>query len=281
MKSRKSISEIMLIRRIRGFLVLMVLIGAIVWFFTSNIGRDYPRPSSLFYVNDFAGALSEGAADVMLFYGENLYEDTLDEGDGRSQIVLATFLIEDVSEIAEYDRTEIYREWKIGENDMGLLILLFFTESDIEGITTLTMVDQVYYEIGIRMEGYLTTIEVDNAIEETIYTHDDIDVGSVHLYLELCRLVYEKAYPEVFVPMEYDMEAMAEYIETYPEGEASPISDFSMNFITYALSPYASWGSILAYGGLGLMLLIASGGALFNIGGGGSSGGKGGFTRRR
>jgi len=259
----------------------MLLIGALVWFFTSNVGREYPRPSSLFYVNDFAGALSEGAADVMLFYGENLYEDTLDEGEGRSQIVLATFLVEDAMEIADYDRTEIYREWKIGENDMGLLILLFFTESEIDGITYVTLIDKVYYEIGTRMEAYLTTIEVDDAIEETIYKHDDIDHGSVHLYLELCRLIYEKAYPEVFYPMEYDMDSMAEYIDTYTEDDSSLISDFSMNFLTYVFSPYATWGNILAYGGLGLFLLIASGGIIFNIGGGGSSGGKGGFTRRR
>lgn len=282
--------------KIKSLIFLLVVGGAVYLLFFSKVGREYPRPSNLFYVNDFANTLSEGATDVILFYGENMYEDTKNLGEGRSQIVVATFAIEDVSDVANYDKTEIYREWKIGENDMGLLFLFFFVEEEIDGISYPTSEYYIAYEIGYRMEAYITTIEINNAITEALegaeeynngiinfYSEmtavEDYNYGIVNLYLEMTALVYEKAYPEDFYPMEYDMEYVANYIADYPEDATSLEAELSMNLITYLLSPYASWSGFFTYGGIALLVLALGGRFVYHSGGGGSSGGKGGFRR--
>jgi len=270
----------MIIRKLKGLIVLAILAGVVYLLFFSNIGRDYPRPTPLFYVNDFAEVLSDGAADVMLFYGENMYEDTEGEGEGRSQIVVATFMVDSAEDAANYDSTDIYREWKIGENDMGLLVLLYFTETTVDGLTYHELVARDF-ELGERMEAYLTTIEIYQILDNTVWDNPDINMGTVHMYLELCKITYEKAYRDVFYPMEYDLEYLSTYIDDFTQDEETLSSDLSMGFFTYLLSPFASWGGILANGGFVLLAIALTGGFVYNLGGGGSSSGKGVFTRRR
>ena len=63
----------------------------------------------------------------VLYEGETLYDDTKHiKTNGGAQIVVATFLIDELSEMDTFDSTGLFRSWKIGKNDMGLLIILFF-----------------------------------------------------------------------------------------------------------------------------------------------------------
>lgn len=266
-------------RKLFRFVIFIGVIVAIVYF-AMGAGNKYPRPSRLFYVSDFADVLTDGTTDLIIQNAENMFVVTEDEGEGRTQIVIATFLVDSLSEIAEYDRTELYREWEIGENDMGILVLLFFTESVEEDITYVHF-EEIQVELGYQMEAYITTIEIAHAIDETILIEEDFNLGVVHLYFELSRLVYANAYPDVFEPFDYDMEEAALYLESYPEGELGWESDLPMNLLLYLFSPFASISGLLTYGGIALLVFFLGGGTIMTLGAGGSSGGKGVFRRRR
>ncbi len=219
-----------------------------------------------------------GVEDAVLFYGENLYEDTKGEGEGQTQLVLVTFLIDSPADIANYNLTDLYREWKIGDNDMGLLVVIFYQESEEDGITY-KVPYQVSYKLGTRMEAYVTTIEVDHAIRDTINVDEDPQVGALHLYVELARIIYDKAYADVFYPLEYTVEELETYLDTYVPIEDTLGAELSMSFFSYLLSPNASWLGILGYGVLGIIVFGAGGGFILHLGKGGSSGGKGGSRR--
>lgn len=266
------------IRKLKTLLLIIVVIGGTIIILISGVARSYPRPTPAYYINDFAGVLTNSVASAIVFYGENMYEDTKGLGDGRSQIVFATFKVENQSEIYQYDLNKLYNEWKIGENDMGLLIVIFFVEQEIDDITSLEYLVSGY-KIGERMEAYLTAIEVDHAIRDTIDKDDSVLLGILHLYVEMTKIIYQNAYPDDFYPLEYEMEDLEDIIMHY-EGMEDLISDTSMNFFTYLLSPYASWGGVLTYGGIALAFLILGGGLAYNRGGGGRTGGKGAFRRR-
>jgi uncharacterized protein len=268
-------------RSFRSLLFIAGIVALIVWGVNSCDDRKYPRPSNLYYVNDYAEVLAPGLIDAIVFYGENMYEDTKGEGDGRSQIVVGTFLIENDLDIAEYDKTELYREWKIGENDMGVLVLLFFRNVQYDGYT-MPEIREVQIEIGTRMEQYLIPAEAGRIVDQTLLTYDqwDYDVGIMHLYLELCATVYRDAYPDVFYEFEYDVDEHREYIESHTGGSAGDAS-LPMTLILYLLSPNIPFAGKLVYVLFGAFFLLISGGVVYNVGGGGSSGGAGIFRRRR
>jgi uncharacterized membrane protein YgcG len=270
-----------LANKFRGILILAGLIGLVVLGLDSCQQREYPRPSAAYYVNDYAEVLSAGVTDTIVYNAENMYESTKGEGDGRSQIVIATFMIESIEEVAEYDRTEIYREWEIGENDMGILVLLFFEEVPYEGYTMPELL-AVEVEIGYNMEQYITPGQLGQIVDQTLLTYDewDYNLGVMHLYLELAHVVYRDAYEGVFYEFEYDMVEMAEYLEGY-SASSSTDSTMPMTFILYLLSPYLSFDTKIFYGIFALIVFFLGGGLLRNVGGGGSSGGGGIFRRRR
>lgn len=269
-----------MVRRFKSLLFFAGIIALIVWGVQSCDTREYPRPSNLYYVNDYAEVLAPGLIDAIVFYGEGMYEDTKGEGDGRSQIVVGTFLVEDDLDIAEYDKTEIYREWEIGENDMGVLVLLFFENVQYEGYT-MPELREVQIEIGYRMEQYLSAAEVGQIVDTTLLSYDewDYDVGIMHLYLELLHTVYRDAYPDVFYEFEYDVEEHRTFIEDYT-GDAGDAS-LPMSWLIYMLSPNVSFESKIVYVLFGALFLLVGGGVVMNSGGGGSSGGAGIFRRRR
>jgi uncharacterized membrane protein YgcG len=270
-----------LVRRFRSLLFFAGIIALIVWGVNSCDDRKYPRPSNLYYVNDYAEVLAPGLIDAIVFYGENMYEETKGEGDGRSQIVVGTFLVENDLEIAEFDKTELYREWEIGENDMGILILIFFRNVQYEGYT-MPEIREVQIEIGYLMEQYVTAGEAGTIVDTTLLTYDewDYDIGIMHMYLELCATVYRDAYPDVFYEFEYDVAEHREYIETHTGGSSSDAS-LPMTLVLYLLSPNIPIASKLVYLLFGALFLVVGGGVVYNVGGGGSSGGAGIFRRRR
>ncbi|MCK7486888.1 MAG: TPM domain-containing protein [Bacillus subtilis] len=267
--------------KFRGVFVLAILIGLVVLGFQSCQKREYPRPSAAYYVNDYADVLSAGVTDSIVFYGENMYESTKGEGDGRSQIVVATFMVESVEEIANYDRTEIYREWEIGENDMGILVLLFFEDVAYEGYT-FPEIRAVQIELGYRMEQYVSIGELGDIVDDILLNYDewDYNLGVMNMYLELLHIVYRDAYEGVFYEFEYDMVEVAEFLDGYSSTSSSD-STIPMTLLLYLISPNISLDGKIFYGLFALLFLFLGGGIVRNVGGGGSSGGGGIFRRRR
>jgi uncharacterized protein len=115
--------------------IIVLLIALFELSACNNDSREYPKPSREFYVNDYANAFHPLTKDLIVIGGEDLYEDTKDiEVIGGTQIVFASFLVESVDDITRYNKTDIFREWKIGKNDMGILVLFYFTEGVEDGI---------------------------------------------------------------------------------------------------------------------------------------------------
>jgi uncharacterized protein len=235
--------------------------------------KQYPRPTREFYVNDYAEVLLPGTKTLIMLESDRLYEDTKDLDDGGAQVVVATMIFQNENEINEVDRTELFREWRIGKNDMGLLILLLFIE---EGEEKALISAEI--EIGYRMEQYITAGEAGNFIEDYLLNPEwegSLDMGLGELYYELISLIYVEAYG--YESFSYDMEDYRTYIANAEEDTAS----VPMGLIAYIFSPYSSiWTKIfvilpvilLGGGGFGALLLRRRGG-------GGSSGGYG--VRRR
>lgn len=248
----------------------IILIGAILSSCQEE-GYEYPRPSADFYVNDFAGALLPGSRHSFYNEGVRLYEDTKDTDLGGAQFVVTTMLVENTGEIASIDKTELFRQWQIGENDMGLLLLLLFTGNEEEKTLVSTQV-----EIGYRMEAYMTAAEVGNLIDSCLYNPEwegSIDMGLGELYYELISIIYTRAYE--YESFNYDMEVYRDFLITAEDMPAqSP-----MSFMAYIFSSYSSvWTKIILALVIFLITGLLGGGGFMAVkhrGGGGSSGGYG------
>ena len=242
---------------------------------------EYPRPTNQYYVNDYANILYKATRLSITREGERLYDVTQDEEDGGAQLVIATFEVENLAEIAEYDKTEIFRQWEIGKNDMGLLVLLFFVGETVDEINYLTLVE-TQIEVGYRMEQYLTPTQLGQIVDTTLYSDewDDLDLAVMNMVYELLSAIYIDCYD--YESFNYDMEVYEQYLIDNPDQEDDD-SHIPLTWILYLLSPFASssdrLGAIIP---LIVFLVLGGGGIVMkNRGGGGSSGGMGIFRRRR
>lgn len=259
-------------------IAVCIIVLLVLLFVTECGGSKYPNPTSEYYINDFADALLPWSRQCVLVEGERLYEDTVNESEGGAQIVVATFLVESEEKVDEIDRTEIFREWKIGKNDMGILVLMIFcdqTDEQTEITDRVLMSTQI--EIGYRMEQYLTASKAGELIDNCLYNPEwegSLDMGLGELFYSLLEIVYTEAYG--YESFTYDMEIYSEnLIEYQEENEQLP-----MGFFAYLVSPYSStWSKMFAMLALALCGVLGGGFILGrNKGGGGSSGGYG--TRR-
>lgn len=252
------------------FLGLLGVVIAAIFIFRNQ--TTYPRPTREFYVNDYAEKLSDAAEDIILFESGQMYEISQDYDNGGTQVVIATFAVESLDEIEEsYDATELYRQWGIGKNDMGALILMFFVGEDV----------YVRIEPGYRMEPILLPGEHDSYIAEAIDNEDDISRGAVHLIYLLLSDIYGEAYElEYNDTIEVKMEEFDAFALDYVPSD-SDFSSIQMSYLGYLFSPFSSWGMRIFSGVMALLFFGLGGGFLRVVGQGGRSGGMGIFRRRR
>ena len=160
----------------------------------SGCGGKYPRPTKEYYINDFADALLPGSRLNIELESERMYEITKDEEIGGTQIVVATFLVQSEEEVDTYDKTDLYRQWQIGEKDMGLLILMIFceeTEGETQEIVKVLVSTQI--EIGYRMEQFVSAMRAAQVIDDCLYNPEwegSLDMGLGEMYFELLKYVY-------------------------------------------------------------------------------------------
>jgi len=208
MAQMKSLS-LNLIKKKKLFnLILFVLL----LFVLSACQKDeYPRPTNAYYINDFANILYEATRDSIRREGERLYDLSQDETDGGSQLVIATFEVETVDDIANYDKTDLYRQWRIGDDDMGVLVILFFVPFVEDEITYLELVE-TQVEVGYRMEQYLTPSQLGIIIDSTLYSDEDyeLDIGVMHMVYELLSAIYIDIYD--YESFDYDLEVFEQYL---------------------------------------------------------------------
>ena len=251
--------------------IIAILLVLLVTLLVACQKKDYPDPKPKFYVNDYADALMTYTENEIVAYNRYLYETY-----GEVQIVYATFLVESAEEMADYDKTDLFRQWKIGKNDMGLLVLLFFEETSVDVTLSTTLVGYAF-EVGYRLEPYLPAGFLGETASETLLSdaHSDIsDLMVVHLNFELLNKLYVDLYEETAIAYDiddfYNELIHAPYV---PDEEnqsnlwfLSSLFDGSKTSIIFIIA-FAFLG-----GGFGVVRLR---------GGGGSSGGAGLFKRRR
>lgn len=142
------------------FVILLTILSA------CQFGPEGTFPASrAFYVNDQAEVLLSSSRFFIYSYSTDLYEDSLDEKyknqqiDG-AQVVFATYN----GFPGEIDSTKLFNHWKIGKNDMGLLIILFFTPGiGDEGATY----NGMNINIGSKLSGYLSASHAEQIAQET------------------------------------------------------------------------------------------------------------------
>lgn len=257
-------------------IIIAVVILALIGVFIASIvitfkKDDYPRPTKYFYVNDYADALLPGSRHSFFAEGERLYNSTKDEDLGGAQVVVTTILCDNEEDVAKIDRTELFRRWKIGENDMGLLILLFFMQ---DGESLVLISAQI--EIGYRMEQFVTAARAGYLIDNCLYNPEwngSIDMGLGEMYYELLSTIYIDAYN--YESFNYDMEVYRDFLINYTEDNLS--DQIPIGMLSYIFSPYSSaWSKLFAALSMLFVLLGGGSGIIFaRKGGGGSSGGYG------
>jgi len=257
------------------FLILIAVLFAISYFSNRS---DYPRPTDAYYINDFAGVFMQATRESIREEGERLYEMTQDEIDGGAQIVIATFEVETLSDISSYDKTDLYRDWKIGDEDMGVLVLFFFMKDESDSLELV----ETQIETGYRMEQYLTPSKLGTIVDDTIYNEEwdwFFDMSAVKMLYELLTELYVNVYG--YDSFDYDMDVYYEYLMDYvPVADDTPSS---MSLFLYLLSPFSTfWEKTFTILPYAFLILYGGSSAVFgNRGGGGSSGGMGIFRRRR
>ena len=255
-------------------IAVAVLLFASALLFAGCGKSKYPNPSKDYYVSDFANALLPGTRSSFVGEGERLYKLTKKTELGGSQIVVATMLAKSQEQADGIDRTELYRKWRIGQNDMGLLILLIFMEDEQDPDILNLISSQI--EIGYRMEQFVTAARAAYVLDYCLYNPEwdgSIDMGLGEMYYELLSTIYVDAYG--YDSFDYDMEAFREHL-LYSESATQ--TEVPMSFFVFLLSPYSPlWYKVIA--GAAMFLLPIGGGAGFftrrNRGGGGKSGGYG------
>ncbi|MDP3130966.1 MAG: TPM domain-containing protein [Bacillota bacterium] len=262
--------------RFKGLIFLALVVAGIVFLVNSCSKDAYPRPSASFYLNDFAGALSGAAELYIVGEGEDLYEDTLELEDGGAQIVVATFMLEEGRTAADYDRTELFRQWKIGKNDMGILILLLFEEGEYG-----PQLVHAEIEAGYHIEGYEFAYDLDETLDQADLFEADLgpfetEKRIMQVYFTVLEGLYRDAYDTELI---WDLEDYDIDYETY-YSYSSTDSELPMDLIAYIFSPFLDWGSKIGYIAVTLLGIGLLGGFARTLGGGGSSGGFG-FRRRR
>ncbi|MDD4213064.1 MAG: TPM domain-containing protein [Bacilli bacterium] len=270
-----------MIRKYRFFTILLV-IGLLVLLVGCS-KSEYPRPTKEYYVNDYANMFSDSLKDFIITQNEILYSDTNDEGEEVGcQIVFATLVVKDEAEDAHLrniGRTILFNQWRIGKNDLGMLVLFIYQEVEQEGVTYKELTGLPTVTTGGQLEAYITPSAISQIIANTLEVDTIYEVGIMHMLCEFLDIIYRDLYDYPNGLEDYTVEDLEDVYFNYtgdPYGNT-----IEMTILYYLFSSYSSIEEKI----LGLipvaLVLLFSGGLVINRGGGGISFGAGFFRRRR
>ena len=205
---------------------------------------EYPKPTTDFFVNDFAGCLSSDDAAYMQSLGEALYKAT------KAQVVVVTVESLDGESIEDY-AIGLGREWGIGDEETDSGVLLLLSSGDRE----------VRIEVGYGLEGRLTDGKTGRILDNYAMPYlrnNDFSTGLRQAYAALVNEVYAEYGMETTIGE--DMTVLANTDDAYSDS--------------------TSLGSqIVLFLPLGFVVLLVILSRIFakHIGGGGTGGHGGGF----
>lgn len=268
--------------KLKSSIFVIFFIFAIVFSISSCQKKEYPEPSDYFYINDYARVLTSEVKNYILYFSEQLYEDTKDQGYGGTQVVVATFIFDTADEINSYRREEIYNQWEIGQNNMGLLILMYYSEEQFDGYT-MPKYEKFEVAIGTGLTQYFNEIDAGIDMYDTIFPlYDDEEIGLIHFYFEAVKRIYRDAYPNQFETFNYQS-YLNDVITIFEEEEYTfdRVGTSPRSFLNSLLDFSFIFSGNTTYFIIGLLALVLGGGLFKTMGGGGRSGGAGIFRRRR
>lgn len=282
-----------MVRRLSVGVIVLGLFTALIIFairvFSTN---QYPYPSEAYYLNDYAEMYSATTENYLIGDAENLYETTKNIPNvGGAQIVFATFIVEDQADVSNYNKTTIFREWKVGKNNMGLLALFFFDQLNENEIDNFELIEfqieasdkmMIYYPVITQLDIYNRTLNTHLPKGTPTYPGDlALELGTASFMNELINVAYANIYglnDEVYPQAEFDPD-----FEQYWWDDSSPHqyhADQPLDLFAYFFSGYGSIADRIIFGSLSVLTLLATGGAGIYKGGGGWSAGGGLFRRR-
>ena len=156
--------------------IITAALAVCIFILPLSAANKYPKPTSQFFINDFAEVIEQSAEDEIYSKGAALQEKT------TAQVVVVTVDTLDGEEPADY-ALELGREWGVGqeEEDNGVVILLAKTER------------QIYIAVGYGLEGALPDSKTGRIID--IYGLDylknnDFSNGLLEIFKAVVNEVY-------------------------------------------------------------------------------------------
>lgn len=152
-------------------LAFLIIVPAVVF-----AEVNYPQPTNVFFVNDYADVLSRNTENRIAAIGKQLEDMT------GAQVVLVTISSLDGENVDVY-RNELFERWGIGQKDKDNGILILYASAErMLGI-----------EVGYGLEGAVTdgkTAQIREKYVKPYTRNDDFDNG---LYSGYAALVNEVA----------------------------------------------------------------------------------------
>ena len=169
------------------YLLFIVCFGA---FLLNACKRSYTynAPSEAFYISDQINALLPATKWRIYANSEGLYEDSLKaswipDNKRGAQVVVVTL---DSQE--QLNTTTLFNVWKIGKNDMGLLIVLYYDTK--EEFPELKYID---YEAGFMMMNYFPALQFSLLIDEYLEPEKS-ETNLMQFYFEVISYIYVNIY---------------------------------------------------------------------------------------
>ena len=156
--------------------IITAALAVCIFILPLSAASKYPKPTSQFFVNDFAEVIEQSAEDEIYSKGAALQEKT------AAQVVVVTVDTLDGEEPADY-ALELGREWGVGqeEEDNGVVILLAETER------------QIYIAVGYGLEGALPDSKTGRIIDAyglDYLKNNDFSNGLLEIFKAVVNEVY-------------------------------------------------------------------------------------------
>ena len=176
--------------RIKKLLIVLVILLQVILLVGCQ-SEPYEKPWPEFYVTDEADALLNSTKHWIVYDGLALYEWSKDDAYYDPDIQGAQVIVLTSKDDPEsVDTTEIFNRWGIGENDLGILIVIFYEDGD-SGYPEFT---SIVFEIGEKMSTYLSAFEADGMITNYFYDdtlYGDPDAMIINLYEATLSRVFD------------------------------------------------------------------------------------------
>ena len=208
-------------KKINIILIISILILSLSF---SSFAINIPEPTNDFFVNDFAGVISEEDEQKIMKIGADLYSQT------TAQIVVVTVHSLDGNEVNDY-ALELGREWGVGSKETNNGVVLLLSVNDRE----------VTIQVGYGLEGCLTDAGTGRILDDyaiPYLSNNDFSTGLLEAYKAIVGDVCT----------EYGVELNPNYQITYDDYDYHYSND---------LSDTDDFGSIMLFAtALVLVLLI-------------------------